>query len=159
MSAVLLAETHAIPVAPARLDPIPLPLPLGAARVALGFPSPAEDFEDDTLDLNELLVRNPPATFFYRAQGHSMVLAGIADGDLLIIDRSVTPMDGDTVIATWEGNAPTCKVLRIFPDHLELHSRNPHVPNIVLPSHTEVEVFAVVGVVRQIKRCHARAPR
>lgn len=153
MSATILPpETTAALLGAARLDPAPLFLPIGSARVALGFPSPAEDFEDDTLDLNEFLVRNPAATFIYRAQGHSMVLAGIADGDYLIIDRSVTPRDGDTVIAVWEGNAPTCKVLRVFPDHLELHSRNPHCQNIVLPGETEAEIFAVVGVFRQMHR-------
>lgn len=149
-------DTLARLVGPARLDARPCALPLGAARASMGFPSPAEDFQDDTIDLNELLVRNPPATFLYRAEGWSMLHAGICDGDILIVDRSVAPKDGDVVIATWEGNQPVCKVLKVAGDHLELHSRNPHCPNVVLPPGTEAEVFAVVGVVRQMQRRHGR---
>ncbi|WP_244181107.1 S24 family peptidase [Xanthomonas melonis] len=88
-----------------------------------------------------------------------MLHAGICDGDILIIDRSVRPLDGDIVIATWEGNQPTCKVLKVAADHVELHSPNPHCPPIVLTSGTEVEVLAVTGVARQITRGHGRAGR
>jgi DNA polymerase V len=144
---------------PARVDPPLSRLPVGLARAALGFPSPAEDFVDDTIDLNELLIRNPPATFLYRADGWSMVEAGILDGDVLIVDRSVEPRDGDVVVALWEGNAPACKVLRILDDRIELESRNAEVPNIALKPGTEAEVFAVVGVVRQMRREHGRIAR
>jgi len=122
----------------------------------LGFPSPAEDFLDDEIDLNEFLVRNPPATFFYRAEGWSMLMAGICSGDILIVDRSVSPQDGDVVVASWDGLEPTCKVLKMCPDHVELHSRNPHCPNIVLEKDCEPDIFAVVGVVRQITRSAGR---
>lgn len=147
---------YAVPLGPAALDPFPRPLPVGVVRARLGFPSPAEDYADDALDLNDLLIRNPPATFLYRAEGHSMLLAGVCDGDILIVDRSVTPADGDLVLAIWDGNQPVCKVLKLAGDHIELHSRNPHFPNIRLTPETEVELFAVVAVVRQIKRS---APR
>lgn len=154
----MIVEPHTLArlVGPAAADPRMLALPLGAARASMGFPSPAEDFEDDAIDLNQLLVRNPPATFLYRAEGWSMLHAGICDGDILIVDRSVSPKDGDVVIATWEGNQPVCKVLHVAGDHIELHSRNPHCPNVVLQRGTEVEVFAVVGVVRQMRRTHGR---
>lgn len=125
---------------------------MGRARVALGFPSPAEDAEEDRINLNELLIHNPPATFLYRAYGTSMVDAGICDGDILIIDRSVTPRHGDIVIASWEGNQPTCKILRCCQDHLELHSCNPECKPICLSPETETEVFAVTGVVRTLGR-------
>lgn len=137
---------------PAAIDPRRRRRPLGAVRVQLGFPSPAEDFEDDTVDLNELLVRNEPATFYYRAEGWSMLEAGVCDGDILVIDRSVTPKDRDLVVATWEGNAPVCKILRIRSDHLELHSASADIAPIVFQTGAEVEVFAVVGVARQIVR-------
>lgn len=127
---------------------------MAAAYVKLGFPSPAEDFLDDRLDLNNLLVRNPPATFLYRAQGHSMIEAGICDGDILVVDRSVRPRDGDVVIASWDGNAPVCKVLHLADDHIELHSCNAQVQPIVLSEDTQVEVFAVVGIARQMRRLH-----
>jgi DNA polymerase V len=148
--------TFARYLGPASIDPPPLALPISAIRITMGFPSPAEDFQDDEIDLNRALIRNPPATFMYRAEGWSMLHAGICDGDILIVDRSVTPRDGDIVIATWDGNQPACKVLVIAVDHVELHSRNPHCSAIVLPPGTEVEVFAVVSVVRQINRGHAQ---
>lgn len=145
-------ETIAHLIGPAAIDPAPLLIPVGAAAARAGFPSPAEDFQDDTIDLNDMLVRNPLATFLYRAEGWSMLHAGICDGDLLVVDRSVTPIDGDLVIATWDGNQPACKVLKVCADHLELHSRNPHFPPIVLAPGTEAEIFAVVSVARQIHR-------
>ncbi|MDR1709120.1 MAG: S24 family peptidase [Candidatus Accumulibacter sp.] len=153
------SETRAVFIGAATIDPPRLRLPVGLVPVALGFPSPAEDFQDDTIDLNEMLVRNPPATFLYRAEGWSMVEAGICDGDVLIVDRSVEPMDGDVVIAIWDGNAPVCKVLHVFDEHIELESRNPAVAKIVLKNGIDVEVFAVVGVVRQMRRSHARVGR
>jgi DNA polymerase V len=80
-----------------------LRLPLVGGRVEAGFPSPADDFIERSLDLNEQLVVNPIATFFVRANGHSMDGAGIHDGDLLIVDRSVTPVHGSIVIAVIDG--------------------------------------------------------
>ncbi|WP_395795253.1 LexA family protein [Aquimonas sp.] len=149
-------STYLLPVLPAAIDPPAVEVRTGSALVELGFPSPAEDFEDDSLDLNRLIVRNAPATFFYRASGNSMILAGICDGDLLAVDRSVTVQDGDTVFATWDGNAPCCKILRILGDHVELHSANPRHAAIVFPPGAEVEVFAVVGVARSLRRVRAR---
>jgi DNA polymerase V len=158
MLAAMLIEpqTRARLIGPAAIDPVCLRIPMSGISARLGFPSPADDFLDDSIDLHEHLVRNPAATFYYRAEGWSMLMAGVCDGDMLIVDRSVTPIDGDLVIACWDGNQPTCKVLKTEHDHIELHSRNPHCPNIVLPPGTEVEVFAVVGVVRQMRRSKSR---
>jgi len=139
------------------IEPPLVPLPVGGSPVRLGFPSPAEDFQEDSLDLNQLLVRNPLATYIYRASGWSMAGAGILDGDLLIVDRSVTPRSGQIVLATWDGNQPTCKILRLCEAHLELHSANPDIPPIVLQQETEVEVFVVISVARQMKRGTSRA--
>ena len=86
-----------------------LRLPLIGERVEAGlpgfpgFPSPADDFIERPLDLNEQLVSNPIATFFVRASGNSMDGAGIHDGDLLVVDRSVTPAHGKVVIAVVDG--------------------------------------------------------
>jgi SOS-response transcriptional repressor LexA len=74
-------------------------LPLFATAVSCGFPSPAEDYIDNVLDLNDLLIQKPAATFFVRAKGDSMVNAGIYEGDLLIIDRSINPKSGHIVLA------------------------------------------------------------
>ena len=83
-----------------------LRLPLVGGRVEAGlpgFPSPADDFIERSLDLNEQLVTNPIATFFCSGKWHSMDGAGIHDGDLLIVDRSVTPSHGSIVIAVIDG--------------------------------------------------------
>ena len=145
-------HTFALPIGPAAIDPVPLRLPLGGVPVQAGFPSPAEDFMDDGIDLHEWLVTNQPATYYYRASGWSMMQDGICDGDTLIVDRSVQVQDGDLVIAMWDGQSPVCKRLKIASDHIELHSRNPHFAPVVLPPGTEVEVFAVVGVCRKVVR-------
>jgi DNA polymerase V len=141
---------------PAVIDGPAQSAPMAGARALLGFPSPAEDFLDDSIDLHRLLIRNPAATFLYRADGWSMIGAGICDGDILVIDRSVRPRSGDIVIAVWDGNQPSCKVLKTFEQHIELHSANADYPPIVLPPGTEVEVFAMVGLARQMIR---RSPR
>ncbi|MBC8200562.1 MAG: translesion error-prone DNA polymerase V autoproteolytic subunit [Planctomycetes bacterium] len=80
-----------------------LRLPLVGGRVEAGFPSPADDFIERSLDLNEQLVANPIATFFVRASGHSMSDEGIRDGDLLVVDRSITPTRGSVVVAIIDG--------------------------------------------------------
>ena len=74
--------------------------PEGAARRCAGFPSPAEQYLEPPLDLNELLVKRPAATFFVRVEGDSMINAGIHDKDLLVVDRSLTPSNGDIIIAS-----------------------------------------------------------
>ncbi len=152
MQSIIPSHTLATLIAPAMIDGPVHFVPLAGARVRLGFPSPADDFMDEAIDLHRLLVRNPSATFLYRADGWSMLGIGISDGDILVVDRSVTPQSGDLVIAVWDGNQPSCKVLKTFEHHLELHSANPDFPPIVLEGSTEVEVFAVVGVVRQVQR-------
>ena len=83
-----------------------------SGSVVAGFPSPAEQYLEPPLDLNELLVRRPAATYFVRVQGDSMVGAGISDGDLLVVDRSLRPADGDVIIASVDGDF-TVKTLRL----------------------------------------------
>ena len=80
-----------------------LRLPLVSANVEAGFPSPADDHLERAIDLNEELVRNPAATFYVRVKGESMRDAGIHPGDLLMIDRSVTPADKQIVVAMIDG--------------------------------------------------------
>ena len=90
-----------------------LRLPLIGGRVEAGFPSPADDFIERSLDLNEQLVANPIATFFMRASGHSMTGAGINDGDLLIVDRSITPSHGNIVIAVIDGGLTVKRLTKL----------------------------------------------
>lgn len=88
----------------------------GKARVVgsvvAGFPSPAEQYLEPPLDLNALLVKRPAATYFVRVEGDSMINAGINPGDLLVVDRSLTPADGDIIIASVDGEF-TVKRLRM----------------------------------------------
>lgn len=101
------------------------PLPLLLWNVCAGFPSPGDDYVDQALDLNELLVRRPAATFMMRVHGRSMETAGIHDGDLVIVDRSIEPQDGHVVIASLCGALTIKRVLRrrgrlyLMPDGVE----------------------------------------
>ena len=75
-----------------------------SGSVVAGFPSPAEQYQETPLDLNELLVKRPAATFFVKVQGDSMIGEGIHDGDLLVVDRSLRPASGDVIIACVDGD-------------------------------------------------------
>lgn len=143
-------QSNVVLLGPAAIDPPVQARPIGLVRTRLGFPSPAEDFEDDSLDLNNLIVRNPPATFFYRAEGRSMEAFGIFHGDILSVDRSVEVQNGDLVLATWDGNGPACKLLELRAGRIELHS-GPPIPPILIPKGTDIEVFFVSGVVRVVQ--------
>ncbi|MCX6235025.1 MAG: translesion error-prone DNA polymerase V autoproteolytic subunit [Bacteroidetes bacterium] len=81
----------------------PKELPLYSTRISAGFPSPAEDFIDKKLDINEYLIKNPAATFIVKVHGNSMIKAGIYDGDLLVVDRSLESRDGKIVIGVIDG--------------------------------------------------------
>jgi DNA polymerase V len=85
-------------------------LPLYGHRVKAGFPSPADDYIEKTLDLNEHIIQHPAATYFVRADGESMIQLGIHNGDLLVVDRALEASHGDVVIAALDGQL-TCKVL------------------------------------------------
>jgi DNA polymerase V len=85
-------------------------IPMYGSRVRAGFPSPADDYLERPLDLNEHLIKRPAATYFVRAQGDSMQQLGIYDGDLLVVDRSIEAGHGNVIIAAVEGEL-TCKVL------------------------------------------------
>jgi DNA polymerase V len=78
--------------------------PLFSSKVPAGIPSNGDDHSDDSIDLNEHLIEHPGATFFVRVQGDSMTGAGIADGDLLVVDRSREPRSGDIVVAAVNGD-------------------------------------------------------
>lgn len=116
--------------------------------VVAGFPSPAEQYLEPPLDLNDYLVKHPAATYFVRVQGDSMIGAGIHDGDVLVVDRSYNPSNGDIIIAAVDGEF-TCKRYRQHPCALE--SANPAFPPILLKSGQQLDYFGkVTGVVRRI---------
>ncbi|HOQ04188.1 MAG TPA: translesion error-prone DNA polymerase V autoproteolytic subunit [Anaerohalosphaeraceae bacterium] len=117
--------------------------PVFTARIRAGFPSPAADYEENKLDLNQYLVKNPPATFFVRVSGDSMEGAGIHDGDLLVVDRSLEPRSGNVVIAVVNGEL-TVKRLRIKRGKPVLEPENSKYPVQEIKKETEFEVWGVV---------------
>ncbi|AEF54620.1 translesion error-prone DNA polymerase V autoproteolytic subunit [Marinomonas posidonica] len=126
-------------------------IPLYSDAVSAGFPSPAQDFVERTLDLNELCIPHPSATFFVRTQGDSMIEAGIHSGDVLVVDRSLTARHRDTIIACLHGEM-TVKVLELKPDVL-LRPKNKAYKAIPITEESEFEVFGVVtSVIRKLER-------
>ena len=117
-------------------------LPLFTVRVEAGFPSPAEDYIDCDLDLNEHLIQHPAATYFVRVSGSSMIGAGIHDGDLLIVDRSVEPRDGDVVIAALLGEL-TLKRIHKRGGKVMLIPDNDAYPTIEVDQEAEFQVWGV----------------
>ena len=117
--------------------------PIYSALVAAGFPSPADDHLEGQLDLHELMVKRPAATFFCRADGDSMTGAGIQDGDLLVVDRSIQPQDGDVVVATLDGGL-TVKRLHKTEEGWELASANPNYPSFPVNEEEGVQIWGVV---------------
>ncbi|OJX04788.1 MAG: DNA polymerase V [Caedibacter sp. 38-128] len=122
------------------------PLTLFDARVAAGAPSPAEDFSDGQLDLNDHLLKNPQSTFFVRVSGDSMINAGIHPEDLLIVDRSIRPAQGRVVIAVVNGELT---VKRLFKENNKvfLMPENPNYPALEI---TEEMDFMIWGVVTNV---------
>jgi DNA polymerase V len=124
----------------------PLPLPLFLANVQAGFPSPAEDYLDKTLDLNELLIAHPAATFFVRVMGDSMRNADILSGDVLIVDRSLEALDNAIVIAIINGEFTVKRLLkkegRVF-----LAPENPSYSIVEITPESDFQVWGVVTYV------------
>ena len=118
-------------------------LPLFLTPVACGFPSPAQDYIEQTIDLNQLCVEHPAATFFVRAAGDSMLGAGIHDGDLLVVDRALEAAPGRIIIAALDGEL-TVKRLENREGRLLLVPANPDYPEIDLTGREGFEVWGVV---------------
>ena len=111
--------------------------------VPAGFPSPAADYQEHKLDLNKHLVKNPPATFFVKVAGDSMIGAGIHCGDLLVVDRSLEPKDKNVVIAVIDGEL-TVKRIRIRKKKITLEPENEDYPTWEITEDTHFEVWGVV---------------
>jgi len=116
-------------------------LPLYLSRVAAGFPSPADDYLDGGLDLNEHLIEHPAATYYARAEGDSMIELGIVTGDLLIVDRAVQAVDGDVVVVAVDGPL-TIQILDLA--HSRLLPANKLYRPIEIGAETQVDIEGVV---------------
>ena len=123
---------------------LPIPIPLLALPVRAGFPSPADDFIEDEIDLQRLLIANRPATFLMRVAGDSMLLARLHDGDLAVVDRSLSPRNGDIVVVDINGER-SFKVWRRQGPRVTLHFANPRFPEFQLSPDAVIEVWGVVS--------------
>ena len=126
-------------------------LKLFSSTVAAGFPSPADDYVEKGLSMDELLIKHPSSTYLARASGDSMMECGILDGDILIIDRSITPENGDIVIAAIDGEL-TCKFLDLKKNQL-ISANSKYLP-IKLNDTAELLIEGVViSSIRQHRPC------
>ena len=118
-------------------------LPLYLSRIKAGFPSPADDYLDKKLDLNEHLIKHPASSFFVKVKGDSMVNAGIHSGDILVVDRSAEPKNNTIVVAVVNGEFTVKRVqkrgLKLF-----LVAENPDFPPIEISESAEFEIWGVV---------------
>lgn len=120
-----------------------LELPIVTEGISAGFPSPALDFVDLTIDLNKHLIKHPSATFYGRVKGHSLKNAGIDDGDLLVIDRSLEPKHGKIAICYIDGEF-TAKRINILKKELWLMPENEAYKPIKIESDNDFLVWGIV---------------
>ena len=135
-----------------------LDLPFATEGIRAGFPSPAQDYMTDSIDLNKELVLHPATTFYARAVGNSMTGFGISDGDLLVIDKSIEPVDGDIVVAFIDGEFTLKRIMKDENEcNLWLVPGNEDYPPIKI---TEENDFIVWGVLTyNIKKQLIRSKR
>jgi len=136
-------STHSSLVLFPEQSPTKLAIPLFSGKVAAGFPSPADDYVEKTLDLNDLLIQKPAATFFVRAEGESMLGAGIHPIDILVVDRSINPIVGKIVICALNGEL-TVKRLNSIGDEIILGAENPAYNDIVVAKDIDLVIWGVV---------------
>ena len=118
-------------------------IPLLNDSVSAGFPSPADDYTEENIDLNEHLISNPFSTFFLRVKGDSMINAGIKDKDLIIVDKSLIAKPGNIIIAMIDGEF-TIKRLSIRNDELYLKAENHNYPDFSFKNHIDIQIWGVV---------------
>lgn len=116
---------------------------LRPAQVRAGFPSPAEDFQVQRIDLMKELVRHPQASYLLRIRGDSMRDVGIFDGDVVLVDKAITPRSGQVVVAVVDGEF-TCKTLQLRAGRIKLKAANPIYPDIIPTDSQTVEIWGVV---------------
>lgn len=131
-------------------DPLKVKRPLFSCKVPAGFPSPAQDHIERSLDLNDLLDTGKPSVFYLRLEGESMIQAGMHEGDYLVVDRALKPTHNRIVIAVLDGEL-TVKRLWLQGNHVELRPANPAFQTIHVAVDRDFSVWGVVtGIVRQL---------
>jgi len=121
-------------------------LPIFLESVSAGFPPPADDYLEGKLDLNKYIIRHPSSTFFVRVTGDSMTNTGIYSGDILVVDRSLIPKNGNIVIAVIDGDL-VVKKLQIIKDKVYLVPENDEYDEIEITSEMHFEIWGVVTTV------------
>jgi DNA polymerase V len=121
-------------------------LPMYGNKLSAGFPSPADDFLDKKIDLNEHLIKHPAATFFIRVEGDSMIHAGIFSGDTLIVDRSLQAASGRVVVAVLNGEFLVKRMKKIR-NKIYLEAENPKYKPIEITESMPFEIWGVVTTV------------
>lgn len=119
---------------------------MAQSGIHAGFPSPATDYMTQAIDLNKELVRHPAATFYGRVVGDSMIDAGVDEGDILVIDKSLEPQDGDMAVCFVDGEF-TLKYLRFHTGGLTLLPANDRYPSIRIDEDTDFKVWGIVTYV------------
>lgn len=120
-----------------------LPLPIADEGIRAGFPSPAQDFMDLSIDLNKELVRHPSSTFYGRVRGDSMHDTGVTDGDILVIDKSLEPHDGDMAVCFVDGDF-TIKYIQIEKDIVWLVPANKKYEPIKITGDNDFLIWGIV---------------
>ena len=141
MSALKLHSSEHLDIYSAQTDS-ELELPV-LSGISAGFPSPATDFVDIGIDLNRHLIKHPSATFYGRVKGLSMIDAGIDDGDLLIIDKSIEPTNGKIAVCFVDGEF-TLKRIKIEKDEVWLMPANENYKPIVITKDNDLRIWGVV---------------
>jgi DNA polymerase V len=113
------------------------------SKVSAGFPSPADDYLELKLDLNKHLIKHPTATFYIKVKGNSMLNAGINDGDMLIVDRSLEPKNGDVAVCVIDGEF-TVKRIHSYNGEITLMAENPKYKPIKVNEYDDFQVWGVV---------------
>ena len=128
----------------------PIELPFISAGIKAGFPSPAADFDETKISLDKFLVKNPEATFYAKASGMSMIGAGIDDGDILVIDRSIEPQNNKIAVCFIDGEF-TVKRISVTKDSVYLMPENKQFQPIKVTEDNELIIWGIVMyVVRKV---------
>lgn len=120
--------------------------PFISGGIKAGFPSPAADFDETKISLDNVLVKNHEATFYAKADGNSMIGAGIDDGDIMVIDRSVEPRDGKIAVCCIDGEF-TVKRIKINKEGLRLMPENKDFQPIKVTEDNKIVIWGIVTYV------------
>lgn len=130
-----------------------MPLPYAEQGIQAGFPSPAQDYISDTIDLNQEVVKHPAATFYGRVNGDSMIGEGIEDGDMIVIDRALEPEDGDLAVCCVDGEF-TLKRIKLEPGRVWLIPANETFDPIMITEESRFAIWGIVTyVIKRKRRC------